>query len=177
MNGLLFQPYMREDEILTFLRNIPCEGPPKNLLLMYLEYLIESRHELNAAESIALANECALIGDMKNIVAVMPEFLECVEAVGDLVYPFDLELAASIYIKGHVYDKAIDCFVDMGRFQTVHMMARIINYPLSLLEVLRRAKSRNRKRAIEYAHELIRHYPHTRIDIESLFHDEPDFHD
>jgi hypothetical protein len=160
---------------LDFLRHVAYKKGDKNLLWVYLEHLIDSKSELNDIESIALARECVSMGNLDMITLAMPDLLACVEEVGDLVSTLNLRLAASIYINGHIYDKAIDCFVDMGKFQAAHMLAHIFNYPLSFMEILRRAKTRNRQRAMEYAQELVRCHLQNRAEIELLFRDEPDF--
>lgn len=50
--------------------------------------------------------------------------LECSEELGDLVKAADVTLALSVYLRGNVPAKVIQCFAETGQFQKIILYAK-----------------------------------------------------
>lgn len=67
--------------------------------------------------------------------------LDCSEELGDLAKPHDLNLALSIYLRGNVPHKVVQCFAEMGQFDKIILYAKKVNfepdYAFQMKQVLR----------------------------------------
>jgi clathrin heavy chain len=54
--------------------------------------------------------------------------LDCSEELGDLVKPHDLNLALSVYLRGNVPQKVVQCFAETGQFEKIIHYAKKVNF-------------------------------------------------
>jgi clathrin heavy chain len=97
-------------------------------VLKYFNVLLESG-TLNKHESLELCRP-AIAQNRKNLVEkwLSENKLECSEELGDLVKTLDATLALSIYLRGNVPHKVVQCFAETGQFEKIIMYSKKVNF-------------------------------------------------
>jgi len=85
--------------------------------------------------------------------------LECSEELGDLVKQYDVNLALSIYLRGSVPHKVVQCFAEMGQFDKIILYAKKANYEPDYLYQMRQVLRTHPDNAATFAQMLVSEGP------------------
>lgn len=111
------QGILRTQETIERFRAIPAAPGQPQPIFQYFSILLESG-PLNKSESLQLVELAQ--GRTQLIEKWLTEDkLEGSEELGDLLYPVDVNLALSVYIRANVPEKAINCFLQRGEFDKI----------------------------------------------------------
>ncbi|KHJ87909.1 hypothetical protein OESDEN_12304, partial [Oesophagostomum dentatum] len=82
--------------------------------------------------------------------------LECCEELGDLVRPHDPTVALSIYLRGNVPHKVVQCFAETGQFDKIILYAKRVGFEPDYLFQLRQIlRSGNQEAGAKFAQMLV----------------------
>jgi clathrin heavy chain len=105
--------------------------------------------------------------------------LDCSEELGDLVKQHDVNLALSIYLRGNVPHKVVQCFAEMGQFDKIILYAKKVNYEPDYLFQMRQVLRTHSENAATFAQMLLTEgsngEPLTDINQVFLLHSETKF--
>lgn len=111
------QGILRTQETIERFRAIAAAPGQPQPIFQYFSILLESG-PLNKSESLQLVELAQ--GRTQLIEKWLTEDkLEGSEELGDLLYPVDVNLALSVYIRANVPEKAINCFLQRGEFDKI----------------------------------------------------------
>jgi clathrin heavy chain len=82
--------------------------------------------------------------------------LDCSEELGDMVKPYDTNLALSIYLYENVPHKVVQCLAEMGQFDKIIPYAKEVNYQPDYLFYMRQILSSQVDMAAQFAQMLIK---------------------
>lgn len=85
--------------------------------------------------------------------------LDCSEELGDLVKQHDINLALSIYLRGNVPHKVVQCFAEMGQFDKIILYAKKVNYEPDYLFQMRQVLRTHPENAAAFAQMLVSEGP------------------
>lgn len=94
--------------------------------------------------------------------------LDCSEELGDLVKPFDLELALKIYLRGSVPHKVVQCFAELGQFDKIIIYSKKVNYQPDYLFQMRQVLRTHPEMASQFAQMLVSESPGPLADINQV---------
>lgn len=129
-------------------------GQPGTPLLKYFNVLLESG-QLNKYESLELCRP-AIAQNRKQLVEkwLSEQKLECSEDLGDLVKTIDPTLALSIYLRGNVPHKVVQCFAETGQFDKIILYSKKVGFEPDYLFQLRQVLRSNPDAAVAFAIKL-----------------------
>ncbi|CAD5215134.1 unnamed protein product [Bursaphelenchus okinawaensis] len=129
-------------------------GQSATPLLKYFNVLLESA-QLNKYESLELCRP-AIAQNRKQLVEkwLSENKLECSEDLGDLVKTIDPTLALSIYLRGNVPHKVVQCFAETGQFEKIILYSKKVGFEPDYLFQLRQVLRSNPDAAVAFATKL-----------------------
>lgn len=97
--------------------------------------------------------------------------MECSEELGDLVKQYDINLALSIYLRGSVPHKVVQCFAEMGQFDKIILYAKKANYEPDYLFQMRQVLRTHPENSATFAQMLVSEGPNGEplADINQVF--------
>ncbi|PAV87121.1 hypothetical protein WR25_08711 [Diploscapter pachys] len=106
-------------------------------LLQYFGILLD-QGKLNKYETLELCRPVLAQGRKELLNKWLnDQKLECCEELGDLVKPHDISVALSIYLRGNVPHKVVQCFAETGQFDKIIMYAKKVGFEPDYLQQLR----------------------------------------
>jgi len=121
------------------------------VMTIYLRKAIQMRCHLNPYESLAIVRALAPINPHSISFSVAVGMLECTEEMGDVAAQHSTQLAASIYLQAHVFDKVVRCLVLSGNFADAIRIAGAIGYVHDYAALLNLAKENlTRSQSLEF---------------------------
>lgn len=75
--------------------------------------------------------------------------------MGDLIKQYDVNLALSIYLRGNVPHKVVQCFAEMGQFDKIILYAKKVNFEPDYLFQMRQVLRTHPENASNFALTLI----------------------
>lgn len=81
--------------------------------------------------------------------------LDCSEELGDIVKPHDINLALTIYLRGNVPHKVVQCFAETGQFDKIILYAKKVNFEPDYLFQLRQVLRSNPDMGAKFAQMLV----------------------
>ncbi|CAK5085762.1 unnamed protein product [Meloidogyne enterolobii] len=135
------------------------QGKATYPLLIYFNALLE-QGSLNKYESLELCRPVLVQGKKQLVEKWISESkLECSEELGDLVKQYDVNLALSIYLRGSVPHKVVQCFAEMGQFDKIILYAKKANYEPDYLYQMRQVLRTHPDNAATFAQMLVSEGP------------------
>uniref|UniRef100_A0AC35THB5 Clathrin heavy chain n=1 Tax=Rhabditophanes sp. KR3021 TaxID=114890 RepID=A0AC35THB5_9BILA len=132
---------LRTPQTIAKLSSAPAAQGASNPFLTYFSILLE-KGALNKHETLELVKP-VLNQNKKPLIEkwLGENKLECCEELGDLIRPHDISLALSVYLRGNVPHKVVQCFAELGQFDKIILYAKKIgftpDYAFQLRQVIR----------------------------------------
>uniref|UniRef100_A0A1I8AX39 Clathrin heavy chain n=1 Tax=Steinernema glaseri TaxID=37863 RepID=A0A1I8AX39_9BILA len=131
-----------------------CPSPPgggATPLLQYFGMLLD-QGQLNKFETLELCRPVLQQGRKQLLEKWLQENkLECSEELGDLVRPHDPNIALSVYLRGNVPHKVVQCFAETGQFDKIILYAKKVGFEPDYLFQLRQVLRTNPDKAADFA--------------------------
>ena len=142
---------LRNQETINKFKTVPVAPGQHQPLLQYFSTLLESG-KLNRVESLELVQP-VLAQNRKNLIEtwIMEDKLEFTVELGDLVKPYDTNLAQSIYLKSNSADKVVQGFVETGQFDQIIPYCKTKGYQPDFLATLKTVCGTNPESALQLA--------------------------
>jgi len=139
-----------------------------NPLLLYFSKILEDS-KLNAIESIELARPVLQQGKQQLLQKWLEDGkLECSEDLGDLVKQVDGQLALSIYLRGNVPAKVIQCFVETQQFDKILLYANKVGYTPEWDKIIATMVMINPDGALKLAQMLVNQEGGSRLNVAAV---------
>ena len=146
---------LRTPQTISKFQQVPSQPGQPSPLLQYIGILL-NQGQLNCYESLEL---CRLVLQQgrKHLLQkwLQEDKLECSEELGDLVKTGDPTLALSIYLRGNVPNKVIQCFAETGQFQNIVLYAKKVGYTPNYVSLLRNVMRTNLEQGAAFAQMLV----------------------
>lgn len=81
--------------------------------------------------------------------------LDYSEELGDLIKPFDINIALSVYLRGNVPHKVVQCFAELGQFDKIILYAKKVNFEPDYLFQMRQIIRTHPENAAQFAQMLV----------------------
>lgn len=147
------QGILRTQETVDRFKQIPPVAGQPQPIFQYFSILLEVG-PLNKSESLQLVELAQ--GRTQLIEKWLTEDkLEASEELGDLLYPIDVNLALSVYIRANVPEKAINCFLQRGEFDKIVAYASKVGYRADYTHLLQNLVRAHPQGAVEFAKRLV----------------------
>ncbi|GMS88450.1 hypothetical protein PENTCL1PPCAC_10625, partial [Pristionchus entomophagus] len=132
----------------------PMDGSPAPVLV-YFSTLLE-QGKLNKYETLELCRP-VIAQQKKDLLNkwLTEQKLECSEELGDMVRPLDAQMALSIYLRGNVPHKVVQCFAETGQFDKIIMYAKRVGFEPDYLFQLRAVLRSNPEMGAKFAQMLV----------------------
>ncbi|KAI9064179.1 clathrin heavy chain [Trametes sanguinea] len=159
---------LRTAQVIESFKSAP--SPPGGLspILQYFGILLE-KGELNQLESIELARPVLQQGRKQLLEKWLKENkLTCSEELGDIVRPFDMTLALSIYLRANVHNKVIACFAELGQIDKILLYAKKTGYSPDYVGLLQHIMRVNPEKGAEFATQLVKDEAGPLVDVERV---------
>lgn len=142
----------------------PGQVPP---LLQYFSILLETGR-LNEQESIEVAKPVL----QQNRLPLMEKWLkedklQASEQLGDLILPFDVGMALSVYLRAECHAKAIQCFVQRGEYDKIVPYSTSVGFKMDYSSMLNQLLFNNPQGALDLAKGLVNAQGGPMIDIQA----------
>ncbi|KAI6215352.1 hypothetical protein M3Y94_00375700 [Aphelenchoides besseyi] len=142
---------LRTPNTLIKFQQAPAVQGQTSAVLKYFNVLLESG-SLNKYESLELCRPAIT----QNRTALVEKWLsegklECSEDLGDLVKTLDSNLALSIYLRGNVPHKVVQCFAETGQFEKIILYSKKVGFEPDYLFQLRQVIRSNPDTAVQFA--------------------------
>lgn len=130
----------------------PGTTPP---LLLYFNILLDQGN-LNKYETLELCSPAVQQGKKQLVEKWLTEGkLDCSEELGDLIKPVDINIALSVYLRGNVPHKVVQCFAETGQFDKIILYAKKVGFEPDYLFQLRQVLRTNPEMAAKFAEMLV----------------------
>jgi clathrin heavy chain len=142
----------------------PGQVPP---LLQYFSILLETGR-LNEQESIEVAKPVL----QQQRLPLMEKWLkddklQASEQLGDLIMPFDVGMALSVYLRAECHAKAIQCFVQRGEYDKIVPYSSSVGFKMDFSQMLNQLLFNNPQGALDLAKGLVNAEGGPMIDIQA----------
>lgn len=147
------QGILRTQETIDRFKQIPPVAGAPQPIFQYFSILLETG-PLNKSESLQLVE---LAQGRSQLIEkwLTEDKLEGSEELGDLLYPIDVNLALSVYIRANVPEKAINCFLQRGEFDKIVAYASKVGYRADYTHLLQNLVRAHPQGAVEFAKRLV----------------------
>ncbi|KAI0349661.1 clathrin heavy chain [Trametes cingulata] len=159
---------LRTAQVIESFKQAP--SPPGGLspILQYFGILLE-KGELNQLESLELARPVLQQGRKQLLEKWLKENkLTCSEELGDIVRPFDMTLALSVYLRANVHNKVIACFAETGQIDKILLYAKKTGYTPDYVGLLQHIMRVNPEKGAEFATQLVKDEAGPLVDVERV---------
>lgn len=102
------------------------------------------------------------------ICAKMYAQLTCSEELGDIVRPYDMTLALSVYLRANVHNKVIACFAETGQIDKILLYAKKTGYTPDFVGLLQHIMRTNPEKGAEFATQLVKDEGGPLVDVERV---------
>lgn len=146
---------LRTPETIEKFKNVPVQPGCSSAILHYFSTLLE-HGKLNALESVELLRPVLQQGRKELIEKwLKQDKLHCTEELGDIVQPFEISFALSIYLRAGSHQKVIGCFVAQGQYDSIVAYARKTGYQADYTQLLQRMVAADPENAATFARSLL----------------------
>ncbi|KAH9935862.1 clathrin heavy chain [Epithele typhae] len=159
---------LRTAQVIESFKQAP--SPPGGLspILQYFGILLE-KGELNQLESLELARPVLQQGRKQLLEKWLKENkLTCSEELGDVVRPYDMTLALSVYLRASVPHKVIACFAETGQTEKIVLYAKKTGYTPDYVGLLQSIMRVNPEKGAEFAAQLVKDDAGPMVDVERV---------
>ncbi|XGW13703.1 hypothetical protein V3C99_000207 [Haemonchus contortus] len=151
------QGILRTPQTIQKFQQCPANpGGGASPLLQYFGILLD-QGKLNKYETLELCRPVLAQGRKELLNKWLnDQKLECCEELGDLVRPHDPTVALSIYLRGNVPHKVVQCFAETGQFDKIILYAKRVGFEPDYLFQLRQIlRSGNQEAGAKFAQMMV----------------------
>jgi clathrin heavy chain len=146
--------FLRTPQTIQKFQAIPPQPGQPQPVFQYFSVLLE-KGKLNGLESVELAKPVVQQGRVQLLDKwIGEEKLEFSEELGDLVMPYDVNMALTIYLRANTPDKVINCYMQRGEFDKIVTYATRVKYHVDYSYMLQQLVRTNPAGALEFAKKL-----------------------
>lgn len=146
---------LRTPQTIQKFQQCPHQNQTPNPLLQYFGILLD-QGQLNKYETLELCKPVLAQGRMQLLEKWLTEQkLECTEELGDLVHPLDVNIALSVYLRGNVPHKVVQCFAETGQFDKIILYAKKADFEPDYLFHLRQVLQTKPEMGVKFAQMLV----------------------
>jgi clathrin heavy chain len=155
------QSVLRNQATLQRLQQAAVPAGQQSALLQYFSILLEDPSgKLNALEAVELCRPVIQQGRHELLEKwLKDDKLECSETLGDMVKMVNPRLALSVYLRGEVPSKVVQCFAEAGEFDKIVLYAKKVSFTPDHMGVLRMILQSQPDKATAYATSLTAESP------------------
>ncbi|XKL64875.1 hypothetical protein PGB90_004961 [Kerria lacca] len=159
---------LRTPQTIQKFQAVPMSTGQSSPLLQYFGILLD-QGQLNKYESLELCKPVLTQGRKHLLEKWLKEDkLECSEELGDLVKQADINLGLSVYLRGNVPNKVIQCFAETGQFQKIVLYAKKVGYHPDYVFLLRSVMRINPDQGVAFAQMLVQDDAEPLADINQI---------
>lgn len=149
------QGILRTPATIQKFQQVPGAAGQVSPLLQYFGILLD-QGKLNKYETLELCRPVLAQGRKELLQKWLQEQkLECSEELGDIVRPVDANMALSIYLRGNVPHKVVQCFAETGQFDKIILYAKRVGFEPDYLFQLRGVLRSNPDQGAGFAKMLV----------------------
>jgi clathrin heavy chain len=161
--------FLRTPETIEKFKRLPAQpGSNMSPTLHYFGMLLD-KGSLNKHETIELAQP-VLAQNRKNLLEkwLKEEKLDCSEQLGDMIRPYDVNLALAVYLKANVPQKVVAGFAETGQFDKILPYSAHTGYQPDYIQLLQHIVRVNPEKGAEFATALANSEQGPLVDFERV---------
>ncbi|KAL6066534.1 Clathrin heavy chain [Balamuthia mandrillaris] len=153
------QGCLRTMQTIQRFQQLPATQGSRSPLLQYFSILLE-KGKLNKIESLEIARPILQQGRAQMLQTwVKEEKLECSEELGDMVRPYDQNLAMSIYYLADAKDKVVQSLAATGQYDRIVAFSQKTDYKPDYMFILSNLVQTNPQGAAGFASKIMQENP------------------
>lgn len=160
--------FLRTADTIEKFKRLPTQPGQMAITLQYFGMLLD-KGALNMHETLELAQP-VLQQNRKHLLEkwFKEGKLDCSEQLGDMVRPYDVNLALSIYLQAKVHHKAVAGLAETGQFEKILPYAAQSGYQPDYIQLLQHIIRTNPDKGTEFATALANHEGGALVDLERV---------
>ncbi|KAF5971964.1 clathrin heavy chain [Fusarium bulbicola] len=160
--------FLRSAETIEKFKRLPVQPGQMAFTLQYFGMLLD-KGALNREETLELAQP-VLQQNRKHLLEkwLKEGKLDCSEALGDLVRPYDMNMALTIYLKAEVPAKVVAGFAETGQFDKILPYSAQTGYQPDYIQLLQHIIRINPEKGAEFASALANNEQGSLVDLERV---------
>lgn len=160
--------FLRTAETIEKFKRLPAQPGQMAFTLQYFGMLLD-KGALNKHETIELAQP-VLQQNRKHLLEkwLKEDKLDCSELLGDMVRPYDVDMALGIYLKANVPQKVVAGFAETGQFDKILPYAAQAGYQPDYIQLLQHIIRVNPEKGSEFATALANNEQGPLVDLERV---------
>ncbi|KAK7420981.1 Clathrin heavy chain [Neonectria magnoliae] len=160
--------FLRTPETIEKFKRLPAQPGQMAMTLQYFGMLLD-KGSLNTHETLELAQP-VLQQNRKHLLEkwLKEGKLDCSEQLGDLVRPYDVDMALSIYLKANVPQKVVAGFAETGQFDKILPYSAQAGYQPDYIQLLQHIIRVNPEKGAEFATALANSEQGPLVDFERV---------
>ena len=160
--------FLRTAQTIEKFKRLPAQPGQMAFTLQYFGMLLD-KGALNQHETIELATP-VLQQQRKHLLEkwLKEDKLFCSEQLGDMVRPYDVNLALSIYLKANVPQKVVAGFAETGQFDKILPYSQQAGYQPDYIQLLQHIIRVNPEKGAEFATALANNEAGSLVDFERV---------
>ncbi|KPM46063.1 putative clathrin heavy chain [Neonectria ditissima] len=160
--------FLRTPETIEKFKRLPAQPGQMAMTLQYFGMLLD-KGTLNTHETLELAQP-VLQQNRKHLLEkwLKEGKLDCSEQLGDLVRPYDVNMALTIYLKANVPQKVVAGFAETGQFDKILPYSAQAGYQPDYIQLLQHIIRVNPEKGAEFATALANSEQGPLVDFERV---------
>ncbi|KAF4446349.1 clathrin heavy chain [Fusarium austroafricanum] len=160
--------FLRSAETIEKFKRLPAQPGQMAYTLQYFGMLLD-KGSLNRHETLELAQP-VLQQNRKHLLEkwLKEGKLDCSEQLGDMVRPYDINMALTIYLKAEVPHKVVAAFAETGQFDKILPYSAQTGYQPDYIQLLQHIVRVNAEKAAEFASALANNEQGPLVDLERV---------
>ncbi|KAJ5734359.1 clathrin heavy chain [Penicillium malachiteum] len=159
--------FLRTPETINRFKNAPQTGQ-MSVILQYFGMLLD-KGSLNRYESVELVRP-VLQQNRKHLLEkwMRENKLECSEELGDIIRPYDMPLALTVYLQANVPHKVVAGFAETGQFDKILTYSKQAGYQPDYIQLLQHIVRVNPQKGLEFATSLANEESGALLDLDRV---------
>lgn len=160
--------FLRTTETIEKFKRLPTQPGSMSYSLQYFGMLLD-KGALNKQETLELAQP-VLQQERKHLLEkwFKEDKLDCSEQLGDMVRPYDVNLALAVYLKANVPQKVVAGFAETGQFDKILPYTQQTGYQPDYIQLLQHIIRANPEKGAEFATALANSEQGPLVDFERV---------
>jgi clathrin heavy chain len=160
--------FLRTPQTIQRFKSLPQQPGQMSPILQYFGLLLD-KGTLNQHETIELAQPVLAQNRTQLLQKWLNENkLECSEQLGDMVRPYDKNMAVQIYLKANASQKVVAGFADLGLTDKILPYCLSVGYQPDWIPILNHLVTTSPEKGVEFATTLVNHEGGPLVDIERV---------
>lgn len=159
---------LRTPQTIEKFKHLPTQDGQLAPIMQYFGILLD-KSSLNKYETLELARP-VLQQSRKHLLEkwLKEDKLECSEELGDIVRPFDVSMALSVYLRTNAPQKVVAAFAETGQFERILPYAKEVGYKPDYTGLLQHIVRINPEKGSEFATQLANEEGGALVDIDRV---------